>query len=128
MVNGGVYMSYRIAVASTDGKVVNQHFGRTEQFYIIEVNEDETYKSIEIRKLPPSCLGANHDDDTMQGNVESLSDCKYVLVSRIGQGAENVLDRQGITSYVIPGLIEESVNKLISYVQINKLIDDALKN
>jgi nitrogen fixation protein NifX len=121
-------MSYRIAVASTDGKVVNQHFGKAEEFYIVEVEEDETYKSIEIRKVPPVCTGANHDDNAMQRNVEFLSDCRYVLVSRIGQGAENALDRHGITAYIIPGLIEESVNKLTSYVQVDKLINDALRN
>lgn len=33
-------MAYRIAVASTDGIVVNQHFGHAERFHIIELNAE----------------------------------------------------------------------------------------
>jgi len=33
-------MSYEIAVASSDGKVVNQHFGKATNFLIFEVEGD----------------------------------------------------------------------------------------
>ena len=33
-------MLYRVAVASTDGIIINQHFGHTELFHIIELNTD----------------------------------------------------------------------------------------
>ncbi|HEX3075321.1 MAG TPA: NifB/NifX family molybdenum-iron cluster-binding protein [Lachnospiraceae bacterium] len=115
-------MSYRIAVASTDGKVVNQHFGRAEQFLILEVDAECKYTAIELRELPPICQGGNHDEEAMQRNIDALTDCEYVLVSRIGQGAENALDQHGIRAYVIPDIIDSAVSKLISYVEINKLI------
>ncbi len=117
-------MSYKIAVASTDGKVVNQHFGRADQFYIIEVDDKGKFEAIELRKLPPVCQGGNHDEDAMQINVKLLSDCEFVLVSRIGQSAENVLEQQGISAYVIPDIIENAVIKLITYVKIDKMIND----
>lgn len=117
-------MSYKIAVASTDGKVVNQHFGRANQFYIIEVNDECKYKAIELRKVPPVCQGGDHDEASMQRNIKLLSDCEYVLVSRIGQAAENALEQQGIEAYVIPDIIENAVYKLISYVKINRIIND----
>ena len=31
-------MSFKIAVSSSDGKVVNRHFGRTEKFLIFEID------------------------------------------------------------------------------------------
>jgi len=120
-------MSYKIAVASTDGKVVNQHFGKADQFYIIEVDEDNRYELVELRKLPPVCQGGDHDDDAIQRNVKSLSDCQYVLVSRIGQRAENELEGQGISVYIIPDIIEDALNKLISYVEINNMINNLAK-
>lgn len=115
-------MSYKIAVASTDGKVVNEHFGRAKQFYILEVYEDGTYKAVELRRLQSVCEGGTHDEDAMNRNVEALSDCRYVIVSNIGQGAENVLESKGIIAYVIPDIIEDAVNKLVSYVEINRMI------
>ena len=36
-------MSYKVAFASTDGKVVNEHFGRARQFHIVEI-DDKDYK------------------------------------------------------------------------------------
>lgn len=33
----------KIAVASTDGKVVNQHFGRADTFYILETDENNNF-------------------------------------------------------------------------------------
>lgn len=115
-------MLYRIAVASTDGKVVNEHFGRAKQFIILEIGDEGKYQTVELRKLPVVCEGGNHDNEALRTNVEALSDCRYVLVSRIGQGAENALEEKGISAYVIPDIIEDAVNKLISYVEINKMI------
>jgi len=120
-------MSYKIAVASTDGKVVNQHFGKADHFYIIEVDDENNYKQIELRKLPPVCQGGDHDDGAIQRSVKSLSDCQYVLVSRIGQRAENELEGQGISVYIIPDMIDDALNKLISYVEINNMIDNLAK-
>lgn len=117
-------MSYKIAVASTDGKVVNQHFGKADQFYIIRVDDQSKYELTELRELPPVCQGGDHDDDAMQRNIKALADCEYVLVSRIGQRAENELQGQGIGVYVIPDMIEDALNKLISYVEIDKIIND----
>jgi len=121
-------MSYKIAVASTDGKVVNQHFGKADQFYIIEVDDESRYELIELREIPPVCQGGDHDDDdAIQRNVKALSDCQYVLVSRIGQRAENELEKHGISVYVIPDMIEDALNKLISYVEINNMINNLAK-
>ena len=48
--------SYQIAVASTDGKVVNQHFGKAERFYIARGDPDEhTYHWVEERKVQRIC-------------------------------------------------------------------------
>ncbi len=42
-------MSYKIAIASSDGENVDVHFGAAEQFYIYEVEETK-YQLAEVRK------------------------------------------------------------------------------
>lgn len=115
-------MSYKIAVASTDGKVVNEHFGRARQFLILEIHEDGTYEMVDLRRVPRICDGGSHEDEAMRENIKKLSDCKYVLVSRIGPGAENMLEQYGISAFAIIDYVEDAINKLISYVEINNMI------
>lgn len=115
-------MVYRIGIASTDGLVVNQHFGRAESFLIADVDDDGQINVLEQRFLQPVCDGGNHDDDRLAENINKLADCNYLLVSRIGPGAESKLEERGIAAYEIPGIIEESVHKLLEYVEIQNLL------
>lgn len=115
-------MSYRIAVASTDGKVVNQHFGRADKFYIVEVDDRNEFSFLEIRETEAACQGGEHKEEGLEGTVDLLSDCKYVLVKQIGPGAEYALSKKGITAFSIGHYIEEAVRRLIHYnsqVKIN---------
>lgn len=115
-------MAYKIAAASSDGKVVNSHFGKAEQFVIIEVSDEGNSEIVELRRLEPVCDGGDHDDQAMSDRIRLLSDCRYVIVSRIGPRAENELEAAGIAVYVIPDLLESAIGKLISYVEINRMI------
>ena len=44
----------RVAVASSDGKVINQHFGKAIQFLSFELNKD-SYKFLQLRINQPAC-------------------------------------------------------------------------
>lgn len=108
-------MSYKIAIASTDGKVVNQHFGKADQFYIVAVEENESYSLQEIRESKAVCQGGDHNENALADTVELLSDCRYVLVSRIGPGAEYALNQRNVTAFAVSNYIDEAVKKLIHY-------------
>jgi nitrogen fixation protein NifX len=111
-------MAYKIAIASTDGKVVNQHFGKAEKFYIINVDEDvSSYEVIDIRETQAACQAGGHSDNGMDTVVQLLSDVDYVLVSQIGTGAEHALKNAGITAFAISHYIDEAVKKIIEYNQ-----------
>ena len=112
--------NYRIAVASSDGIVVNNHFGRARAFYIYEVNED-SFELSDIRHLPPVCDRGEHDEERLLDNVNSLSDCTHLLASKVGDGARRVLESKGITCYEIPGVIPDAIDKLVKYEQVNEL-------
>ena len=42
---------YRVAAASSDGIVINQHFGRADIFYIYEVTGKGNYRFLETRTV-----------------------------------------------------------------------------
>ena len=115
---------FKIAVASSDGIVVNSHFGRAEKFYIYEVQEKEnkllTGKR-EYREAECICRESEHDPEALSRKIQLLSDCRYVLVSRIGPGALQELEAEGIEAYELPGIIEESVQKLYQQIRIGRL-------
>lgn len=113
--------NFRLAAASSDGIVVNCHFGRADTFYIYEVKAGEREKLIEKRALAPVCSGGNHDDEHLKNNIAQLQDCRYVLVSRIGIAAAQIMEQMGIVPMELPGMIEESIQKLIVYEQLQNL-------
>ena len=45
--------SLKMAIASSDGKVINQHFGKEKKFIIIE-SDGEGIKVLEVRQNDPS--------------------------------------------------------------------------
>ena len=112
----------RIAVASSDGIVVNNHFGHAAKFHIYEVCGDEI-KYLEVRKVEPVCDGGTHDEKRLNENIEKIGDCRYLLVSRIGEGAAAAVEQKGITPYELPGIIGESIQQLLNYIKIKKLFE-----
>lgn len=115
--------TYKVAVASSDGIVVNQHFGRADTFYIYEVAAEDEYRLLETRKVTPVCNRRDHDDDELRANVGKFKDCKYILVSRIGLGAANIVEQSGITPMELPGIIGESIHKLVTYQKLQNLFN-----
>ncbi len=105
-------MSFRVAVASSDGKVVNQHFGHAEQFIIFDVKNGTEYSFIENRKINPPCNFGEHNQNTLEEAVDRISDCNYVLCYQIGRGAESILEEKGISAYTIGDYMETALFKL----------------
>ena len=106
-------MTYKIAFASSDGKVVNQHFGRAQNFLIVEIDDDD-YKFIETRENAPTCQGFEHSDEAMDQSISIIEDCEAVFVAKVGNGARNKLKSKGITPFETPYFIEDIINKLIN--------------
>lgn len=119
-------MIYKIAAASSDGKIIDRHFGKADKFYIYAADDDTyTFMLIDERTTEPVCQGGGHDDSAMERSVDNLSDCEYVLVSQIGTRARNECERKGLTVFEIPDEIEKAIVKLMKYEQVQRLIVDA---
>ena len=113
---------YKIAVASSDGIVVNSHFGRAKRFCIFALKNGKL-EHLETREVVPVCEMGTHDEAVLKENVERLSDCTHILAARIGDGARAIIESYGINVYELPGEIAESVDKMIRYEMVNKLFE-----
>ncbi len=109
----------KVAIASTDGISINEHFGRAEEFLIYEVNEGGTYQFLEHRKNNPHCSTekAHH---TADATAELLADVKVVLVSQIGPGAAKALEAKGVVPLTVTGTIEKALQ---AYGKRGKLLE-----
>lgn len=107
-------MSLRVAVASSDGKVINQHFGRAGIFLVFDVDE-KGYRFVEERKSDPPCQLGEHDDNALDRTVGLIADCGIVLASMIGPGAEQAMNTRGIRAYAISDYIDRALEKLVKY-------------
>ncbi len=112
-------MAFKVAVASSDNKFVNQHFGHARQFLVYEI-ESDNFKYIETRTTDPLCGDQEHDEDRLGRIAELLSDCQAVLVARIGPGALGKLQSRGIKAYVLPQFIDDALRTLISSARLGQ--------
>lgn len=106
-----VFISTKVAIASSDGKFVNQHFGRARQFLIVEIKDDGSYEFLERRENIPSCTTGN---STTEETIELISDVDGVLVSHVGPGAADKLLSRGIQPIIMPMLIDAALKHLYS--------------
>jgi predicted Fe-Mo cluster-binding NifX family protein len=105
-------VAHRIALASTDGKVIHQHFGRATQFVIVDIHA-QSYAVVERRDTEPICNDYAHDDNALAETVALLGDCAAVFAAKIGQGAVNALQRAGIRAFEAPGAVEDILAQII---------------
>jgi predicted Fe-Mo cluster-binding NifX family protein len=106
-------MPHRIAITSTDGKFIHQHFGRAERFHVVDLS-DFDYKHIENRDVPASCKGSEHDVSAFENVYKTaLYDCEAVIVGKIGYRASEFLFNKGLRVFEAPGVIDDVLTEMI---------------
>ena len=92
----------RIAVVSTDGEMVNEHFGRAGRFLIYDV-VGPLQRLVEVRQVEPLSTGdKNHPFDAgrLGTVIETVLDCQRLYCAMIGEIPQQELQRQGILPVV----------------------------
>jgi nitrogen fixation protein NifB len=123
----------KIAVASHDHLVIQDHFGHARQFLIYKCTENQC-ELVEIRKLDPLCGSAEdgaedgHSEDRLQEAIRLISDCKAVVTARIGRPIVARLSMLGIHAIVIPGFIDESLKRLLGSGLLQKPVNPLEEN
>lgn len=105
-------MEYRIAIASSDGQKVNQHFGQAENFLIYEIKKGEA-EFIEDRIVNFIKPQAYHSDAHIKYLTDLLSDCKVVFALKIGDSAAQYLIQNGLKTFPVNFSINHIVNSLL---------------
>ena len=104
-----------IAVASKDGRDINQHFGHAERFLIYDVGEGDA-KLIDERKVERYC--SYDQDHPLRAHIlvaiaEALAGCRAVVCAQIGQGPQMEMERLGIDTFVADGPIKTTLVELV---------------
>jgi nitrogen fixation protein NifX len=111
----------KVAFATTDGKNVDEHFGRAGKFAIYEMT-GEGYHFVETRKFSDGMdksvtdtkdMGPLHDN-AVQSKIDRLADCKLVYMTEIGGPSAARLVKKGMMPMKVkePVAIENALEKL----------------
>lgn len=106
-------MTYKVALASTDGKVVNQHFGQARTFHLFSIHDSGGYQFIGTRDVEPCCNEQHHELDAFEAVADALDDVQAILVSRIGEGARAFLESRGFVVYEAPYPVEALLQTVV---------------
>lgn len=116
---GDGIVSIRIAATSSDGIIIDQHFGKADKFLIFEI-EDNLIKLIEERENTPICGTNGHAEEKVNATVKLIADCEAVFVTKIGMGPALTLQDKGITVYEVSTSINEALERFAKYKKIGK--------
>ncbi|MDR0430339.1 MAG: hypothetical protein LBH58_07695 [Tannerellaceae bacterium] len=114
-------MSYRIAIASSNGESIDQHFGQAENFLIYEITTDGA-EFIEDREV--TNVGQEkkqHSDSNISQRTDLLHDCKAVFVLKIGMRSSRYLYEHKISSFEVNFPINRVLNTLVNNFKKGKV-------
>jgi len=102
----------RIAAVSTDGRNVDQHFGKADRFLIYDLDDQMTL----VEERPTETLSVGDPDHPFDpdkfGRIAALlKDCSKVYVTQIGELPAARLDALGIEPVVYRGAIADLVGR-----------------
>ncbi|UFS70285.1 dinitrogenase iron-molybdenum cofactor biosynthesis protein [Geomonas sp. RF6] len=103
-----------IAVASKDGKQIDQHFGHAERFLIYEVSDGKVVL-VDEKKVERYCqFDPEHPlrTHTLKGTADALNGCRAIVCAMMGEAPRQELSRLGIEQYTVEGPIKETLLEL----------------
>ena len=71
-------LAARVAVATRGDGRVDQHFGHAREFLVYEATRAGV-RHLGVRRVEPSCLGGDSDEDALAATLRALEGCRAVL-------------------------------------------------
>lgn len=104
----------KVAVASTDGKTISMHFGRSKCFIVFEVADgkiagQQVRDNAYTAHAKGECDGEQHHHDENHSHADvaaALSDCQVLLCGGMGWRAAEDLKAQGIRAVMVDASLE----------------------
>jgi predicted Fe-Mo cluster-binding NifX family protein len=100
-----------IAVASRNGRDIDQHFGHAERFLIYDV-EEKSVNLVDEKKVERYCsMEPNHPlrGDLLRKIADTLTGCRAIACARIGESPLMEMERLGIDVFAVEGPIRKSL-------------------
>jgi len=112
----------KVAFATTNGKQVDEHFGRAGMFAIYDILETG-HRFVEMRTFADGMdmavvdtkdMGSLHED-AVQNKVDRLADCKLIYLTEIGGPSAARLVKKGIMPMKVREIvsIESALDQLM---------------
>jgi predicted Fe-Mo cluster-binding NifX family protein len=103
-----------IAVATKDGREINQHFGHAERFLIYAV-EDGDARLVDEKQVERYC--SFDPEHPLRGNVlrsiaGALDGCRAVVSAQMGEHPRCELEKMGVEPFVVNGPIKQTLVEL----------------
>jgi len=97
----------KIAVATTDGIKVNEHFGMADKFKLYVITSDGPVEVGEaaVTKLSTDDKKHPFDKERFQAIADALKGCERVYVTQIGERPAEELKKAGIEPVIFDGEI-----------------------
>ena len=95
---GKGYRPVLMAVATTGGGVINQHFGHATEFLVYEASPNGV-RFIGHRKVDQYCIGndsCGEKESALSGSIRALKGCEAVLCAKIGYEPWEQLEQAGV--------------------------------
>ncbi len=116
----------KVAFATTDGKNIDEHFGRAGMFAIYDMTETG-HRFVEMRTFADGMDMAVVDtkdkgplhDSAVQNKVDKLADCKLIYLTEIGGPSAARLVKKGIMPMKMKEIvsIESALGQLLETIK-----------
>jgi predicted Fe-Mo cluster-binding NifX family protein len=83
--------TFRAAVSSYEGVLINQHLGMADKLLVFDFNEDSC-RLVEQRRTPPKGNGS----ERWEALADLISDCQFLLTNSAGRPPVEILTARGI--------------------------------
>lgn len=97
-VSSGNYRPVLMAIATSGGGLINQHFGHATEFLVYEASGNGV-RFIGHRRVDQYCIGndtCGEKESALSGSIKALKGCEAVLCSKIGYEPWGLLEEAGI--------------------------------
>lgn len=103
----------KIAIASSNGKLIDLHFGDADRFIIFELKDGEGEFS-EIREK--NGMNIDNHQERWLASIDLVEDCKAVLCSKIGKEPTIELMKLGIKPIKLDCNVKEAVKSCAEHL------------
>lgn len=105
-----------IAVTSSDGIMVDTHFGKAGRFLLYRIEQDQV-QLVQVVAVPSYCSGngPGHSlmPDKLAAIARALGDCRVVVTAMIGDAPREELERLGITVHCLEAPVADVLKEVI---------------